>query len=148
MNVLEIIVEDHGAARELYAEAGNAAQQADLQRAGNVARLRALWSAHNAMMSDLVYPALAEVDAALVRRATERQDQTATLLEHLAAHGDAPAGIAGDWLAAFERFKTTLEHQCRLESTEVTAAIRDRLPPPAIARLTEAALALRREKGI
>ncbi|WP_207481468.1 hemerythrin domain-containing protein [Arenibaculum pallidiluteum] len=148
MTVVEVIVDDHRAAREMYAEAGNAPQQANSERADKVAQLGALWRAHNAMMSEVVYPALQAVDAELARSARERQDEVAMRLAALASGAGAEAGLAGDWLADFERFKAVLEEQCRIEDTQVVAAIRNALPPDETARLTRAALDLRRAQGI
>jgi hypothetical protein len=147
MTVTDLIADDHRAAREIFATAGNAPQQGDAVRLAEMERLKALWDAHNAMMDRLVYPLVERVRAELAQEGRGRQERAAALLADLAARADAEAGIEGDWLAGLHRLKELFERQAQHEEAQVVPAILQGLPPAEIGRLTHDAARLRAAGG-
>jgi hypothetical protein len=148
MTVADVIADDHRAGREIFAIAGNMPQQGDAGRLAEMERFHALWDAHNAMMEEVVYPVLEGARADLAQEGRARQREAGDLLADLAARAGASAGVEGDWLAGFERFKDLFDHQVALEEAQVITAILRELPPQDVAHLTEGARELRARRGI
>jgi hypothetical protein len=142
--IAELIVADHRKARDLFAVAGNADQQAGGERAAAVAELGALWASHAAMLEAAVFPCLAGLrdGGAAVAAARTAREEVATRLAALAAEGDGAR-----WLSAFERLKAAAEAQAAAEEVGIVAIIQSRLPPADIAALTRAARAARADSA-
>lgn len=134
--IVDLILDDHQAAREIFAVAGNAPQPSDDERAEEFRRFATLWAAHGAMMAEVIYPHTLEATGRgdIVEPARALQQQVAAMVADLAAR--APVGHDhGPWLADFERLKAAFERECDLEDMGIVPLLRS-LPPERIARLS------------
>lgn len=153
--IIEQIHSDHRAGREIFAVAGNSTFEAAGERADVFARLHDLWTAHDAMMSQVVYPELERIAGRLgvVENAMGQQRIVEDIIADLARRAEASndQSLSQDpslWFADFERVKAAFERLCALESDEIAPLLQTRLDPDRLAHLTQAARELRLRHGV
>lgn len=135
--IADQIQTDHAVGREIFAVTGNAAHDADVERAKEFNRLSAVWRAHGAVLEEVILPELAQLPAHrnLVADLRACQQEVAQRIDDLARRAPSE-GPDQHWLADFERLKAASEQQCTIEATRLIRAILEDLPPERIAHLS------------
>lgn len=127
--IVDVILDDHQAVREMMAVAGNAPLPADEERAIEFGRFRKRWHVHGAMMEKAVYPILLKrIDAAEAGIIEEAKRLHATVEAMAADLERQEERHMPNWQDAFERLKSALERQCDLEAISITSLILSAVP--------------------
>jgi hypothetical protein len=149
--IVDMILADHQAGREIIAVAGNSVQPGDQERADEFARFRGLWQAHTAMMEEVVYPAVGETAGGqgVIGAIRANQRVVGELAEKLAkieADRDLnrrDEAFSRSWLVDFQRLREVFDHQVALESGHIVGLIMGSLPADRIGDMSRRAAALR-----
>jgi hypothetical protein len=148
--ILDTILSDHQAGRDLFALAGNSVFEGYAERADLFERFNAIWSAHADMMDEAVYPVLADVthrtDA--LEEIRKGQRELRGMIASLAARAADRSNANDHWFADFHRLKPVYERQVDLEDTLIASMIQEDLKPEQIARMTVAARQIRERRGV
>ena len=147
--ILDTILSDHKAGRDLFALAGNSTFEGYAERADLFQRFNALWSAHADMMDEAVYPVLAEVThrAEPLEEIRTGQRELREMIASLAARAADKSNENDQWFADFHRLKPLFERQGDREDTLVASMIQQDLKPEQIARMTVTAQETREKRG-
>lgn len=153
--IIEQIHSDHRAGREIFAVAGNSTFEAAGERADVFARLRDLWTAHGAMMSQVVYPELERAAGrpGAIDDARGQQRVVEGIIADLARRAEASndQSLSQDpslWFVDFERLKAEFERLCAMEADAIAPLLQTRLDPDRLAHVTRAARELRLRHGV
>ena len=143
--ILDTILSDHKAGRDLFALAGNSTFEGYAERADLFERFNAIWSAHADMLDEAVYPVLAEVthrtDA--LEEIRNGQRELREMIASLAARAGDESNTNDHWFADFHRLKPVYERQVDREDMLIAAMIQHDLKPEQIARMTVTARQIR-----
>lgn len=147
--ILDIILSDHKAGRDLFALAGNSVFEGYAERADLFERFDKLWTAHAEMMDEAVFPVLAEVThrAEPLDQMRQGQDELRGIIAGLAARAADRSNENDQWFADFHRLKPLFERQVDREDTLVASMIQQDLQPEQIARMTVTAQGIREKRG-
>jgi hypothetical protein len=147
--ILDTILSDHQAGRDLFALAGNSTFEGYAERADLFERFNAIWSAHADMMDEAVYPVLAEVThrTEALEEIRNGQRELREMIASLAARAADRSNTSDHWFADFHRLKPLYERQVDREETLLTHMIQHDLKPEQIARMTVAARGIREGRG-
>lgn len=147
--ILDTILSDHQAGRDLFALAGNSVFEGYAERADLFERFNAMWTAHADMMDGAVYPVLAEVThrTEALEEFRKGQRELHGMIASLAARAGDRSNTSDHWFADFHRLKPVYEHQVDREETLIAAMIQEDLKPEQIARMTVAARQIREGRG-
>jgi hypothetical protein len=147
--ILDTILSDHQAGRDLFARAGNSTFEGYAERADLFQRFNAMWTAHADMMDEVVYPVLTEVTHRTepLDEIRNGQRELREMIASLAARAADRSNTSDHWFADFHRLKPVYEHQVDREDTLIAAMIQEDLKPEQIARMTVAARQMRERRG-
>jgi hypothetical protein len=148
--ILDTILADHKAGRDLFALAGNSTFEGYAERADLFQRFNALWNAHADMMDEAVLPVLAEVthQTEALDEIRSGQRELRKMIASLAARAADRSNTSDHWFADFHRLKPVYERQVDREDMLVAAMIQHDLKPEQIARMTVAARVMREGRGV
>jgi hypothetical protein len=148
--ILDMILADHKAGRDLFALAGNSTFEGYAERADLFQRFNAMWTAHGDMMDEVVYPVLAEAThrTEALEEMRNGQRELREMIASLAARAADESNTNDHWFADFHRLKPVYEHQVDREDTLIAAMIQHDLKPEQIARMTVAAREMREGRGV
>jgi hypothetical protein len=148
--ILDTILSDHKAGRDLFALAGNSTFEGYAERADLFERFNALWTAHADMMDEAVYPVLAEVthQTKSLEEIRNGQRELRKMIASLAARAADRSNPNDHWFADFHRMKPIYERQVDREEILIASMIQEDLKPEQIARMTVAARQIRERLGI
>ena len=147
--ILDMILSDHKAGRDLFALAGNSVFEGYAERADLFERFNALWTAHADMMDEAVYPVLAEVthQTKSLEEIRNGQRELRKMIASLAARAADRSNPNDHWFADFHRMKPIYERQVDREEILIASMIQEDLKPEQIARMTVAARQIRAGRG-
>ena len=147
--ILDTLLADHQAGRDIFALAGNSVFEGYAERADLFDRFKALWSAHADMMGGAVFPVLAEVthQTGPLDEIREGQRELREMIASLAERAADRSNPNDHWFADFHRLKPLYERQVDREETLLTHMIQHDLKPEQIARMTVAARGIRVGRG-
>jgi hypothetical protein len=148
--ILDTILSDHKAGRDLFALAGNSTFEGYAERADLFQRFNAMWTAHVDMMDEVVLPVLAEVThrTEALGEIRNGQRELREMIASLAARAGDESNTNDHWFADFHRLKPVYERQVDREETLIAAMIQEDLKPEQIARMTVAARQIRAGRGV
>jgi len=148
--ILDTILSDHQAGRDIFALAGNSVFEGYAERADLFDRFKALWTAHSDMMDEAVFPVLAEVthQTGPLDEIREGQRELREMIASLAERAADRSNTNDHWFADFHRLKPIYENQIDREETLIAAMIQHDLQPEQIARMTVAARGIRLGRGV
>ena len=143
--ILDIILSDHKAGRDLFALAGNSVFEGYAERADLFERFDKLWTAHADMMDKAVFPVLSEVAhrAEPLEQIRQGQHELRGMIAGLAARAADKSNENDNWFTDFHRLKPLFERQVDREDTLVASMIQQDLKPEQIARMTMTAQGMR-----